>query len=161
MKELIFKTNKDWTGLVARLTAGLILFPHGAQKMLGMFGGFGYSGTMGFFTGTMNLPWIVAFMVIIIEFVGSVSLIAGFGSRIWAVLNIVLMCGIIFTSHLQNGFFMNWFGNQAGEGFEFHLLFIGLNAAVMISGSGKYAVDGLISKKSYSGVESMEFSRGI
>lgn len=141
MKSLVFKINNDWTGLILRLTTGIVLFPHGAQKMLGLFGGYGFSGTMGFFTGTMHLPWLIGFLVIVIEFVGSLSLIAGFASRVWSIFIIVLMLGIIFTSHLNNGFFMNWFGNQAGEGYEYHLLLIGLSLATLIQGSGKLSVD--------------------
>lgn len=141
MKNKIFKTNNDWTGVITRLTIGLILFPHGAQKMLGMFGGYGFTGTMGFFTDTMNLSWIIGFLIIIIEFIGALSLIAGFASRIWSALTIILFLGIIFTSHLHNGFFMNWFGNQKGEGYEYHLLIVGLAVATLINGSGKYSVD--------------------
>jgi putative oxidoreductase len=147
MKQKILHTNNDWTGLIIRLTIGLVLFPHGAQKMLGIFGGFGFNGTMGFFTGTLHLPWLIGFLVIIIEFVGSLSLIAGIASRIWSAAIIILMTGIIFTSHLQNGFFINWLGNQKGEGFEYHLLVIGLSLATIVNGSGKYSLDGIISKK--------------
>ena len=141
MKNKIFRTNNDWTGLVTRLTIGLILFPHGAQKMLGIFGGYGFSGTMGFFTGTMHLPWLIGFLVIIIEFFGSLSLIAGFASRLWSVLVIIEMFGAVITTHLNNGFFMNWAGNQKGEGFEYHLLLIGLALATLINGSGKFSAD--------------------
>jgi putative oxidoreductase len=144
MKNRIFETKNDWTGLVTRLTIGLILFPHGAQKMLGWFGGYGFNGTMNFFTSSVGLPWIVAFMVIVIEFIGSLSLIAGFASRLWALLTIILMIGIVFTVHLNNGFFMNWFGNQKGEGYEYHLLVIGLSLSSLIAGSGKYSVDRII-----------------
>ena len=147
MKNKIFNTNNDLTGLIIRLTLGLILFPHGAQKMLGMFGGYGFSGTMNFFTGTLHLPWIIGFLVIIIEFVGALSLIAGFASRIWSALTIILFIGIIFTSHLDNGFFMNWFGNQKGEGYEYHLLVIGLSLATLVNGSGKFSADKLITKQ--------------
>ncbi len=141
IKSLLFKTNNDWTGLILRLTTGIVFFPHGAQKMLGLFGGYGFSGTMGFFTDTMHLPWLVGFLVIVIEFVGSLSLIVGFASRVWSISIIVLMLGIIFTSHLNNGFFMNWFGNQAGEGYEYHLLLIGLSLATLVQGSGKLSID--------------------
>jgi putative oxidoreductase len=147
MKNKIFNTNNDLTGLIIRLTIGLILFPHGAQKMLGLFGGYGFSGTMNFFTGTLHLPWIIGFLVIIIEFVGALCFIAGFASRIWSALTIVLFIGIIFTSHLDNGFFMNWFGNQKGEGYEYHLLVIGLSLATLVNGSGKYSADKLITKQ--------------
>jgi len=146
MKRL-FETNNDWTGLVTRLTIGMVLFPHGAQKMLGWFGGYGFSGTMGFFTGTLHLPWIVGLMVILIEFIGSISLIAGLASRWWAALTIVLMTGIIITSHLGNGFFMNWFGSQKGEGFEYHLLVIGLALSSVLTGSGKFSIDRVLVRK--------------
>jgi len=141
MKNQIFKTNNDWTGLVIRLTIGLILFPHGAQKMLGIFGGYGFSGTMGFFTNIMHLPGLIGFLVIIIEFIGSLSLIAGFASRLWSVLVIIEMVGAVITTHVNNGFFMNWTGTQKGEGYEFHLLIIGLALAILINGSGKFSAD--------------------
>ena len=141
MKNKIFKTNNDWTGLVTRLTIGLILFPHGAQKMLGIFGGYGFSGTMGFFTNIMHLPGLIGFLVIIIEFIGSLSLIAGFASRLWSALVIIEMLGAVITTHLNNGFFMNWAGTQKGEGYEFHLLIIGLALATLMNGSGKFSAD--------------------
>ncbi|KOY87474.1 hypothetical protein AD998_16210 [bacterium 336/3] len=147
MKDLIFKNHEDWAGVIARITIGLIILPHGAQKLLGIFGGFGFDATMSFFTTTMQLPWIIGFLVILIEFFGSIFLIMGFTSRIWALCMIVLMLGIIFTSHLDNGFFMNWLGNQKGEGFEYHLLIIGLSLIVTIHGSGKYAVDNMFYQK--------------
>ncbi len=89
MKNRIFNTRNDLTGFIIRLTLGIILFPHAAQKLLGMFGGYGFSGTMGFFTGTMHLPWIIAFLVIIIEFFGSLSFLVGCASRICAILTII------------------------------------------------------------------------
>ena len=146
MKNTIFYTSDDWTDLIPRLTLGLVIFPHGAQKALGWFGGYGFSGTMGFFTDTMNLPWLIAFMVIVIEFIGSISLIAGFASRIWSACTIVLMLSIILTSHIDNGFFMNWLGKQKGEGYEYHLLIIGLSLAILINGSGKFSLDEKLTK---------------
>ena len=147
MKQLIFRTNNDWAGLITRLTIGTILFAHGAQKMLGWFGGYGFNGTMGFFTETMHLPWMIGFFVIVIEFFGSISLLIGFAVRVWAILTIIIMLGIIFTSHIGNGFFMNWFNNQKGEGYEFHLLVIGLSIAALINGGGKFSIDEKISKR--------------
>ncbi|MFT3794296.1 DoxX family protein [Flavobacterium sp.] len=146
MKNNIFQTNNDWAGFITRVTAGIVLFPHGAQKLLGWFGGYGFSGSMDYLTGTVQLPWLIAFVVIAIEFFGALALILGFASRIWAALSIVLMLGIIFTTHGHNGFFMNWFGNQAGEGFEYHLLFIGLAMATLVNGSGKFSIDSALSK---------------
>ena len=141
MKNTIFQTRNDFTGLIIRLTLGLVIFPHGAQKVLGLFGGYGFSGTMSYFTETLHLPWIVAFLVILIEFVGAISFLLGFASRIWGMLTIFLFIGIIFTAHLDNGFFMNWYGNQKGEGYEYHLLIIGLALALVANGSGKLSID--------------------
>ncbi|MEO5783286.1 MAG: DoxX family protein [Ginsengibacter sp.] len=148
MKNKIFSTNNDWTGLVSRLTIGLIMFPHGAQKVLGWFGGYGFNGTMAYFTSSTgyHLPWIITSLVIMIEFFGAISLIAGFASRLWAIAMIIIFIGMIFSGHSGNGFFMNWFGNQKGEGYEYHLLVIGLSLATIINGSGKYSVDKIISK---------------
>ena len=141
MTQKIFNTNNDWTGFVTRLTIGLIMFPHGAQKVFGWFGGPGYADEMKFFTETLHIPWLIAFTVIIIEFFGSISLIIGFGSRLWAIAMIILFIGIIFIEHVDNGFFMNWHGNQKGEEYEYHLLIIGLSLTTLINGSGKYSID--------------------
>jgi uncharacterized membrane protein YphA (DoxX/SURF4 family) len=147
MKEKILQTSNDWPGLITRLTIGLIMFPHGAQKVLGWFGGPGFNGEMTFFTQTLHLPWLIAFLVIIIEFFGAISLILGFVSRIWSAGMIILFIGIIWVAHLDFGFFMNWFGNQKGEGYEYHLLIIGLSLATLINGSGKFSIDGLLVQK--------------
>ena len=88
------------------------------------------------------MPWIIALLVIVIEFFGSIFLVAGLGSRIWAAAMIVLMLGIILSTHVQHGFFMNWIGNQQGEGYEYHLLVIGLCIAVILNGSGRFSLDG-------------------
>lgn len=142
----ILNTESNWGALIARLTLGIVLFPHGAQKMLGLFGGYGFTGTIDFFTNQIHLPWIVAFAVILIEFFGSISLILGFASRLWSLAIAGLFTGIIFTTHLEHGFFMNWFGNQAGEGYEYALLIIGIAVAVLINGSGKYSFDSQLIK---------------
>jgi putative oxidoreductase len=146
MNQTIPFTNRDYTGIVARLTLGLTMFPHGAQKMLGLFGGYGFSGTMNFFTGVMHLPWIISLLVILIEFFGPIFLLVGFASRIVSLLMIALFIGMIVTSHFSNGFFMNWFGNQKGEGFEYHLLYIGLAVVMLINGSGKISIDEIVRK---------------
>ncbi|MEQ8478097.1 DoxX family protein [Fulvivirga sp.] len=137
----ILNTESNWGALIARLTLGIVLFPHEAQKMLGWFGGYGFTGTMEAFTNQMHLPWIVALAIIMIEFLGSIFLILGFASRLWSLAIAGLFFGIIYTTHLEHGFFMNWFGNQAGEGYEYALLIIGIAVAVLINGSGKYALD--------------------
>jgi len=146
MKNKLFDSADSWTMIVLRVILGLVIFPHGAQKLLGWFGGYGFTGTMNYFTGTVGLPWIIGFLVIIIEFVGSILLIAGTGTRIIAVLYIVLATGITVSSHFQHGFFINWYGNQAGEGFEYFILWIALSIALLINGGGKYSVDKLFLK---------------
>jgi putative oxidoreductase len=158
MKDKIFKTNNDWTGFVTRMTVGLILFPHGSQKLLGWFGGPGFTNEMNFFTQTLHLPWLIASLVIIIEFFGAISLIIGFASRLWSVAVIGLFMGIILIEHIENGFFMNWFGNQKGEGYEYHLLIIGLSLTMLINGSGKYSIDRILSKKE---IKSIAKTKGI
>jgi len=143
----IFQTNDNSAATILRIVLGLILFPHGAQKLLGWFGGYGFNGTIGFLTGTAGLPWILAFLVIVIEFFGALALIFGFATRIVAIGIISLFSGIIITSHAQNGFFMNWAGNQQGEGFEYHLLIIGIAVVLLISGAGKWSIDNVLQKR--------------
>jgi putative oxidoreductase len=142
----IFNTNNSLAATFARLFLGVVLFPHGAQKLLGWFGGYGFSGTMNFFTETMNLPWIVAFLVIVIEFFGAVFLIAGIATRVVSFSILFLFLGIAFT-HTENGFFMNWFGNQQGEGIEYFLLVLGLALSLVVSGAGKLSLDQAIAAK--------------
>lgn len=146
MKDKMFETEDDYTGLIIRLTLGVVMFPHGAQKMLGWFGGHGFLKELELLQ-QMNIPWLVALMVILIEFFGAISLIFGFASRLWAIAFGGLFVGIILMEHYQYGFFMNWFGNQAGEGYEYHLLVVGLSIALLAQGSGRYSIDRLLVKK--------------
>lgn len=126
---------------LARATLAVVMFPHGAQKTLGWFGGYGWSGTMGFLTGQVGLPSPIAALVILLEFVGPLLLLAGLGTRAVALGFIGIMIGAITTVHAQHGFFMNWFGAQQGEGYEYHLLVIGLAAVVALQGAGRWSVD--------------------
>ncbi len=142
----IFNTDENWSQLVTRLTLGSVLFPHGAQKMLGLFGGYGFSATIEAFTTQMQLPWIIAFLTILIEFLGAILLIVGFASRVWSLAIAFLFMGIIFTTQIEHGFFMNWFGAQKGEGYEFSLLIIGLSISTLLNGSGKLSIDNLVVK---------------
>jgi putative oxidoreductase len=140
----LFKTDDSWAGLILRMGLGGVIFAHGAQKLLSWFGGNGFEGTMGFFTQTMGLPWVVAFLVIIGESLGSLGLIAGFLTRFTAASFVVIMIGAIATVHWPQGFFMNWFGQQQGEGFEYHLLVIAMSAALIVIGGGRWSMDGVI-----------------
>jgi putative oxidoreductase len=147
MVKAFFQTDDGWAGLILRLTLGIVMFPHGAQKVLGWYGGFGFDGTLGFFTGTMGMPWIIAFLVIVGEFFGSLALLAGFLTRFSAASIGVIMLGAITMVHLPHGFFMNWFGKQTGEGYEYHLLVIGIAAALTVIGAGKWSVDQQIAQR--------------
>ena len=150
MKNKLFNTSDSWTMVVLRVVLGLVVFPHGAQKLLGWFDGYGFSGSMNYFTNTVGLPWIIGFLVIILEFFGALALIAGVTTRIMAAFYIVIAIGIIFTSSTQYGFFMNWFGNQGGEGYEYFLLWIGIAIVLLFNGGGKYSFDKLLSERNES-----------
>lgn len=146
MLQKIIETNYNKAATILRVILGLVLFPHGAQKLLGWFGGFGFTGTMNYFTGALHLPWIIALLVILIEFFGALMLITGTATRLAALLIIINFIGVILTAHLANGFFINWLGNQKGEGYEYHLLIIGMAASLLISGAGAVSVDRLMCK---------------
>ena len=146
MKRLM-STSDDVMLTTLRLVLGVVYFAHGAQKMLGWFGGYGLHGTMGFFTH-MGMPAPVAFLVICTEFFCGLGLIVGLLTRIAALGIGVEMIGAIFMVHLPNGFFMNWAGNQKGEGFEYHLLAVAVSAALLLRGSGAFSLDRALSKSS-------------
>jgi putative oxidoreductase len=124
------------------LTLALILFPHGAQHALGWFGGYGFGGTWHWMVATLGFPAPLAALAIVTESIAPVALLVGLGGRLAAAGIFGLMLGAAST-HLPNGFFMNWFGNlPAGtEGFEYHLLVLSLSAIVVLAGSGAFSVD--------------------
>lgn len=144
MKRLL-GTSNDLALTILRLVLGVVFFAHGAQKLLGWFGGYGFHGTMGFFEH-LGMPAPVAFLVICAEFFGGLGLIIGLLTRIAALGIGVEMIGAIFMVHLPNGFFMNWFGTQKGEGFEYHLLVIAIAAALLLRGAGKFSADAALSE---------------
>jgi len=148
MKRIIATNPNNWAALVARLALAVTIFPHGAQKLLGLFGGYGFTGTMGFLTTQAGLPYVVALLVILIEFFGPLFLLLGLLTRIVAFATIVNFLGVVFTSHLQNGFFMNWGGQQKGEGIEFFILLVGLAVILLITGGGKASIDAVMTKQS-------------
>ena len=145
MLKRLMSTSNDVSLTILRLVLGVVFFAHGAQKMLGWFGGFGFHATMGFFTH-MGMPAPIAFLVICVEFFGGLGLIVGLLTRIPALGIAVEMIGAIFMVHLPNGFFMNWMGNQKGEGFEYHLLVIAIAAALLLRGGGAFSLDRALTK---------------
>ncbi len=143
MLDTLIRTERDWGALAARLALGVVMFPHGAQKMLGWYGGNGFAATMQFFTESMGIPWILAALAVAAEFFGSLGLILGLLTRVAALGIGSTMLVAILMVHAQYGFFMNWFGNQQGEGFEYHLLAIGLAVALLVRGGGALSLDRL------------------
>jgi putative oxidoreductase len=145
MLKRLLQTTDDPVFTIIRLMLGLVFFAHGAQKMLGWFGGYGFSGTLSAFS-TSGMPTPLALFVILTEFFGSVALICGAFARVASGAIALLMVGAIVMVHAHFGFYMNWFGQQKGEGFEYHLLAIGLAVAVLVRGAGSFSIDGLLSK---------------
>ncbi|WP_188316186.1 DoxX family protein [Chitinophaga agrisoli] len=142
----ITATEPNTVPFILRIVFAIVLWPHGAQLLLGLFGGYGFSGTMQYFTTQAGLPSLIAFLVIFIEFFGSLFILFGLFTRLVAVASIILFLGMIFTVHQQFGFFMNWYGSMKGEGYEYHLLVIGILVCLVISGAGKISLDGILHK---------------
>jgi len=148
MFKKLLTTSDDASLAFMRIMLGIVFFAHGAQKVLGWFGGYGFSGTMGFFTTQMHIPPVFAFLAICAEFFGSLGLILGFLTRIAAFGIAVNMIVAVLMVHIHVGFFVNWFGNQKGEGFEYHLLALALAIPIMIRGAGAVSVDRALSGNS-------------
>ncbi|GAB3508893.1 DoxX family protein [Spirosoma knui] len=146
MLQRLIYTNNSSAGILLRVPLGVVMLYHGLQKTAGWFSGYGFSGTMQFFTETMHLPWIIGFLTIVIETLGAVGLLIGFLGRLNALGTFAVMLGAMLTTHLPFGFSMNWFGNQSGEGYEMDLLIFGMSLALIRIGSGRYSIDRLLTK---------------
>lgn len=143
----LFQTENDMAGFFLRLLLGIVFLPHGAQKVFGWFGGHGFSATMEAFTVKAHIPAVLAFAAIMAESAGAVALILGFLTRIAAFALAVNMIVCASFNHVKNGFFMNWFGNQQGEGFEYHVLVVAIAIALIIRGAGRWSIDRALSYK--------------
>ena len=143
----LIATDNDVATTIVRLVLGVVFFAHGAQKMLGWFGGYGFSGTMGFFTGMMHIPAPFAFLAIAAEFFGGLGLIVGLLTRVAAFGIFCNMVVAIAMVHHNFGLFMNWTGAQKGEGYEYHLLALAITVFLMIRGGGTASVDRLLSSR--------------
>lgn len=146
MKNILFGGTNGYGPLFTRIALGGVIFAHGAQKLLGWFGGFGFEGSMNYFTQQRGLPWIVGFTVILIEFFGALAIILGAATRFWALGLLGVMTAVIVTT-FHDYFFMNWFGTQKEEGYEFFLLAIGMSASLVITGAGSLSIDKIIMRK--------------
>lgn len=136
----LMRTDEDIVSFILRVTLALVMFPHAAQKLFGWFGGYGLEATLQFF-GSIGIPAWLGVVAISVEFLGSVALLLGLFGRIAALGLAGVIAGAVITVHAPNGFFMNWTGAQAGEGFEYHLLFLAMAAALVLKGSGAFSLD--------------------
>jgi putative oxidoreductase len=139
----LLQTDDSVVGLILRLALAVVFFPHGAQKVLGWFGGHGFRNTLQFFTSS-GVPTGFALLVMAAEFLGPLGLAIGLLTRVAAFGIACVMLVAIATVHWQHGFFMNWEGTQSGEGFEYHLLALGVALAIIIMGAGAWSVDGAL-----------------
>ena len=146
MKKILFTTSENWSVTALRIVLGIVIFSHGAQAMLGWFGGFGLSATLQALTTYMGLPWIVALAVILLQFFGSIMLLLGIGTRLAAIGIFGMFIGMI-TYHYDFGFHMNWMGTKQGEGFEYHVLVLAMCLALIVQGGGTWSFDRQLSKQ--------------
>ena len=144
----LLRTPDDRVIAFLRVVLAVVVFPHGAQKMLGWFGGFGPSGTMGFLTTQMHIPAPIAMLVFVGEFFAPIALFFGFLGRLSALAIAIDFTTVAFKAHLQNGFFMNWGGQQKGEGVEMFILLVAMAIALLIRGSGAWSIDRLLVRDS-------------
>lgn len=147
MLNKLINTNNDSNWLILRITLGVVMLGHGLQKALGWFGGYGWDNTIAYFTGTVGVPAPLGAFIILIESIGACLLILGLAGRINAALMGIVIIGAFYVDHLPNGFYMNWFGNQKGEGFEFDILFVAIALILTINGSGKFSIDRWLMKR--------------
>ncbi|MBI5632676.1 MAG: DoxX family protein [Nitrospirae bacterium] len=147
MFKSLLRTDSNMGSIFLRLALGVVMFPHGAQKVLGWYGGPGFEKTLAIFTANMHFPAGAVILLMTAEFAGSLCLIAGLFTRVFALAIGLSLSICAAMNHVQNGFFMNWFGNQKGEGFEFHILAAGIALALVVKGGGAFSIDRMIAKK--------------
>ena len=147
LKFSLFQTSGSVAPLILRLLLAVVMFPHGAQKVLGWFGGSGFASSMAYFTGTMGIPAVFAVLAILTEFLGPIALLFGFLTRIAAFALGFDMLIASMLVHIHFGFFINWLGNQKGEGIEYDLLLWAIALALIMEGGGAFSLDGVISAK--------------
>ncbi|SPD73046.1 DoxX family protein [uncultured Desulfobacterium sp.] len=140
MIRMLLKTENSPSLLVVRLALAIVIFPHGTQKVLGWFGGSGFTATIHQFSA-MGFPAWSVILLMTTEFLGALLLVLGFLSRLWALATGISISICMSLYHIQNGFFMNWFGLQKGEGFEYHILVLGICLALVIGGGGMFSLD--------------------
>jgi putative oxidoreductase len=141
----VLATTDSFSLFVLRLALGIVVLPHGLQKVFGWFGGWGIEGTLGWFAG-IGIPAFLGILAIAADFLGALALLAGVGTRIAAFGIGVNMVVAALVVHRPNGFFMNWAGNQAGEGYEFHILAAAIALALVLGGAGRWSLDRVLAR---------------
>jgi len=147
MLKRLLSTDDDRLVALMRVVLGVVMFPHGAQKVLGWFGGYGIAGTYDFFTQSLHIWGVIAYCVIFGEFFASIGLLTGTLGRISAAVIFIIQLGGVIIVHSANGFFMNWGGKQAGEGYEFHLMSLTIAFVLMVRGSGAFSLDRILARR--------------
>ena len=143
MVKTLATTDNSPAQLLIRLALGVVIFPHGAQKVFGWFGGPGYGATVAAFSA-MGFPLWAIILLMVSEVCGSLLLVLGLFTRVWALAIGTAIAICLKTNHLQHGFFMNWLGQQQGEGYEYHLLVLGIALALVVRGGGMLSWDRLL-----------------
>lgn len=143
LKQWFSSTQGGWGPLILRLTLGIVLFPHAAQKLFGWFDGPGLQGEMQYMTTHVGLQPFIAVIAIAIECLGTFCILLGIWTKITSIAIFFLFIGMIVVDHASHGFFMNWFGKMpaGAEGFEYHLLVLGICLTLIIQGGGKYSME--------------------
>jgi putative oxidoreductase len=147
MLKVLIRTGNDRSATLLRLALGIVILPHGLQKLFGWFGGYGLSGTLGFFEQALSVPALLGFLVVLAEAAGSLGLIVGLGSRVAAAGIALVMAGAVYLVHGRFGFFMNWNGTAGGEGFEYHILAMAIALAVVVKGGGWLSLDRALARR--------------
>jgi putative oxidoreductase len=142
---IVQRATDDLATLLIRIALGTVMLLHGAQKLFPeSLGGVGHEKTIEGLTQGAGVPYFVAWLVILTEFFGGLFVVVGFLTRAAAIGIGCVMVGAVLIVHLDHGFFMNWFGQKSGEGYEYHLLAIAMCAALAVKGGGRWSIDGSI-----------------
>jgi len=154
MLHRLLNTRDDISLTIMRIVLAVCIFPHGAQKMLGWFGGPGLARAIDIFSHAYHIPPAFTVLAVCAEFIGSILLVLGLLGRLSALGVFATMCVAALETFSHTGnFFMNWFGAQKGEGVEYHLLALAIALALVIRGAGAFSVDRLLGGMRESGNE--------
>lgn len=147
LNKLFATDEKNYSLLFLRVVAAIVILPHGAQKLLGWFGGAGLQATLSTFSAYLGIPSYLTILAVLAESIGALLLLFGLLSRVSAFGLAVTMVVAVFTAHIHNGFFMNWGGSAKGEGFEYHLIYFAIVMVIAVKGAGAFALDSLLARK--------------